>query len=204
MDTFELKKEQLKLAQKISLQDGFGRIKTVGGAEAIGIPKKLIASVVVCSYPELKPLEQKTYVLPEPLPYHPGFEAYSEMPALIEACNLLEQEPDVLLVKGTGILHPRKLGLASHLGLALNKPTVGVTDKLPFGKVENGRVIVAGEILGFEVRTREYSKPIYVSPGHLISLGSALKLVKDTLVYPHKMPEPLHLAHKVGKKRSEA
>lgn len=202
MDVIELKREQLKLAPKISLNDGFNKIKTLGGAECVQMGSKLLASVVVCEFPSLKFKEKKTYLLDNPLPYRPGFLAYREMPAIIEAYNQLEEEPNVLLVKGPGVLHPLKIGLASHLGLVLNKPTIGVQDKLFVGKVEKGKVIVDNEILGFEITTKNFSNPLYVSPGHLISLGSVLNTIPKTIVFPHKLPEPLHLAHKIARKKA--
>lgn len=201
MDTFELKKEQYRLAQKVVVNDDFPSIKTVGGAECVASGNNILAIVVVCEFPSMKLIEKKTYLLHDPLPYKPGFVAYREMPALIEAYNLLENEPDVLIVKGTGILHPRKIGLASHLGLALNKATIAVTDKMFRVKVENGKIFQGADIVGFEVITREHARPLYISPGHLVSLGSTLDIIKKSLCPPHKMPEPLHLAHKYGKKK---
>ncbi len=203
MDLLELKKEQRKLAAKISLQDGVSRPKTLGGIDCVSVGEKLLACVVVCEFPSLTLLEWKTYLLEAPLPYVPGFQAYREMPAMLEAYNLLEQEPDILLVSGAGIAHPRKLGLASHLGLALNKPTIGITESLLVGKVELGKIILTNEIVGFEIKTREHAKAIYVSPGHLVSLGMALNLISKTIRFPHKMPEPLHLAHKLGRKMAK-
>ncbi|MFH1276048.1 MAG: endonuclease V [Candidatus Woesearchaeota archaeon] len=201
MDTFELKKEQSRLARKIVLNDDFDKVKTIGGAVCVVSGNDLIASVVVCEFPSMKFIEKKTYSLPDPLPYQPGFSAYREMPALIEAYNLLEEEPDVLIIRGSGVLHPRRIGLASHLGLALNKPTIGVTEKLIIGRVENGKIFLGPDVCGFEVKTREHSKPVYISPGHLMSLGSCLHIIKESIQYPHKMPEPLHLAQKIGKKK---
>ncbi len=200
MDTFELKKEQLKLAAKISLIDNFGNINKVAGISSLVTGDKILACVILCQYPSFKVLEKQTYLLTNPLPYQPGFSAYREMPAMIEAYNLLEDEPDLILVKGTGINHPRKIGLASHLGLALNKPTIGVSEKSTFGLIEKGKVILNNEIVGFEVRTREFSNPIYISPGHQITLGSTLDLITKMVQYPHKLPEPVHLAQKIGKK----
>ncbi len=122
------------------------------------------------------------------------------MPAIIEAYNQLEQEPDLLLIYGTGILHPRGLGMASHLGLALNKSTIGITTWLPYGIVEKGKVIVDAEVKGFEVITKEHANPLYISPGHLISVGSALHLIPSMICFPHKLPEPLHIAQRAVKK----
>lgn len=202
MDTLELKKEQFRLAHKIILRDDFSIVKKIAGIDTLPIPpNQLLAGVIVCEFPSLKIIEQKTYLLHDPLPYQPGFQAYRDMPAMIEAYNLLEQEPDVILVKGEGILHPRKMGVASQLGLMLNKSTIGITPKLNLGKVEQGKIFFNNEICGFEVKTREHANPVYVSPGHLVSLGSALDIVSKTIVYPHKLPEPLHLAHKMMRKK---
>lgn len=203
MDIFELKKEQLKLKEKIEVRDGFDKIKLIAGADCYPLNHKLIACVTVCEYPSLKLIETKTYLLNDPLPYLSGFLAYREMPAIIEAFNQLDNEPDLILVKGAGIAHPRKIGMASHLGLVLNKPTIGLTQKLLVGKVEQGKIILDNEIVGFEIKTREHANPIYVSPGHLVSLGSALNMIKETIIPPHKMPEPLHLARKFSKKEGK-
>lgn len=200
MDIFELKKEQQKLVSKIVLRDAFTKIKTIGGAECLSLGDKLLASVVVCEYPSMKVLEHKTYLLFDPLPYRPEYEAYREMPALIEAYNLLEQEPDLLLVKGSGIAHPRGIGVASHLGLALNKSTIGISNKLSLGTVRGGKIIIGTNLVGFVIKTRKHSNPVYASPGHLVSLGTVLSVVQECIRYPHKLPEPLHLSHKLAKK----
>lgn len=201
MDTLELRREQQRLSQKIVLRDGFEEIKTIAGIDTQIVGNKLLACVVVCEYPSLKVIESQTYTLNSPLPYKPGFQAYREMPAMIEAYNKLSQEADVILVKGEGILHPRRMGVASHLGLSLNQATIGITSSLTLGKVNEGKIIYDNEVCGFEITTREHANPVYISPGHLIALGSILEIVTKTLRYPHKMPEPLHLAHKILKKK---
>jgi deoxyribonuclease V len=203
MDTFKLKREQLKLAPKIKLQDSFSKVTLIAGIESIHFQNRIMASVVVCKFPSMEVIEKKTYVLDDPLPYRPGFQAYREMPAMIEAINLLDNDPDVLIILGNGIAHPRKIGLASHLGLSLNKPTIGVIEKLQYGKIVNGKIINNNEFVGFEVKTREHAKPIYISPGHQITLGSTINIIKESIRFPHKMPEPIHLAHKIGIKKTK-
>ncbi len=203
MDLLEIKQEQQKLARRVQVRDGFDSIKTIGGAACSARGDELIAVVVVCSLPDLKVIEKKSYVLPNPLPFRMGFSAYREMPAIIEAYNQLEQEPDILLVKGAGIAHPRNFGIASHTGLVLNTPTIGVTDKLLFGNVNEGKILINANMVGFEVTTREYSNPIYVSPGHLVSLGACLNIISKTIQLPHKIPEPLHIALKIAKKKAK-
>lgn len=203
MDLLELKKEQRKLSEKIVLKDTFTKIKTIGGVDCAQDKNKLLACAVVCEFPSLKLLEKQTAILSDPLPYRPGFLAYREMPALIEAFNRLETEPDLILVDGSGILHPRKLGMASHLGLALNKPTIGVTKTFFVGKIDKGKIYLDNELSGFEIRTRNHANPLYVSPGHLVSLGTCLNIIQQSLKPPHKLPEPLHLAHRLAKKEME-
>ncbi len=201
MDLLELKKEQYKLARKVILRDNFNKIETIAGVDCIAKGNDILAVVVVCKFPSLEFKEKKSYLLSSPLPYRAGYESYRYMPAMLEAINLLDEEPDVFLVNGSGVLHPRGLGLASHLGLSLNASCIGVTDKLVMGQIDNGKVLVRGELTGFEVTTREHSRPIYVSPGNLVSLGTCLNVIKQTVSPPHKMPEPLHLAHKIARKK---
>lgn len=203
MDTFELKREQSRLARKIVLNDLFSKVKTVGGADCVISENKIIAVVVVCKFPSMELIEKKTYTLSNPVPYKAGYQSYRDMPAVIEAYNQLDEEPDVLFVKGFGINHPRKFGMASHLGISLNKSTIGVAQKNIVGKVEKGKLIFNNEIVGFEVMTKEHANPVYVSPGHGITLGSSLDIVSKTIFPPHKMPEPLHIAHKIAKKKSK-
>jgi len=203
MDFEELKKEQLKLAQKIVLRDDFTTVKTVGGAECVQHGDEIVACVVVCEYPSMNLKEKKVYTLHNPFPYRHWFEAYRELPAIVEAFNMLDEEPDILIVKGNGILHPRKIGIASHVGLILNKPTIGISEKCLLGTVENGKVLLDGNVVGFEIKTREHALPLYVSPGNLISLGSVLTIMPHTIQFPHKMPEPLHIARKVAKKKTK-
>jgi len=200
MDILELKKEQYKLAEKIVIQDTFNKIKTIGGIDCLAFQNKIIAGVVVCEFPSMKIIEFKTAEIPDPLPYIPNYQAYREMPAMIEAFNQLDVEPDILLVDGCGILHPRKCGMASHLGLALNKSTIGVSQKLTVGRKENSKIYLGYDLVGFEVVTKEHANPLYVSPGHLVSLGTALKTIQQSILPPHKLPEPIHLANKMIKK----
>ncbi len=203
MDIFEFKREQQRLANKVQLEDGFSTVKRVGGATCMVVGKNLLACVVVCELPSFTVVDKAFYLLHDPLPFQAGFSAYREMPGLIEAYNQLSIEPDVLFVEGEGIAHPRGLGMASHLGVVLRVPTIGVVDRLHCGQVNEGKVLVLGEVRGFEVVTREFAKPVYVSPGHLVSLGSALRLVSEMIQYPHKMPEPIHIANKLARKMKE-
>lgn len=201
LDTFELKREQHRLSRRVLLRDNFDKIKTIGGTECIAMGDKLLAVVTLLEFPSLKLIEKQTYLLDQPLPYKIGFQAYREMPAIIEAFNKLENEPDVLLVKGMGINHPRKFGIASHLGIALNIATIGIIAKSTTGKVEKGKIMLNNDLVGFEIKTKEHANPVYASPGSNITLGSVLDVVSKSINFPHKLPEPMHIAHKIAKKK---
>src|SRR3989344_8183617 len=121
MDLIEFKKEQIKLAPRVVLRDGFGKLNSIGGVDCVPCGTGLLACVVVCTFPSLQLKEKKTFLLSNPLPYAQGFIAYRELPAIVEAFNLLDEEPDLLLVDGAWIMHQRRFDLASHLGLVLNK-----------------------------------------------------------------------------------
>ena len=191
----KLKEEQLKLAKEVILKDSFSKVNLIGGCDQAFVNDDIISGVVVCDK-DMEIVEKKYAIVKAKIPYVPGFLFYREGPAIIEAFNKIEKKPDVLLVDGNGILHPRKLGLASQLGILLNIPTIGITKNLMCGNVREGKVYVDKEVRGFESKTREYARHIYVSPGHKISLGKSLDIVKSCLKHPHKLPEPLYLAHR--------
>ncbi len=191
----KLKKEQLKLAKKIILKDSFDEIKLIGGCDQAFYENKIISMVIVFDN-NGKLIEKKYAIKDVTIPYVPGFLAYREMPAILEAFNKLENKPDILLCDCNGILHPRKIGMASHLGLILEVPTIGVAKNKLLGVIdEDKKIIYNDHVLGFEIGTKEHAKPIYVSPGHMISMKSSEKIVKEWLK-GHKTPEPLHVAHK--------
>ena len=101
-----------------------------------------------------------------------------------------------MIFDGNGILHPRKFGMASHMGVLLDITSIGIAKKLMIGDVKGNRVYVDKELRGEIIATREHSKPIYVSPGNKISLKTSVEIVKNCIKTPHKLPEPLHLAHR--------
>ena len=206
MDNFnveELKKEQIKLAKKIVSKDKFKKIETVAGFGRAFAGNKIILTMVVFDFKTLKLIESKHSVSDLKFPYIPGLLSYRESPGLVDVYNKLENEPDIILIPAHGVLHPRKLGMASHIGLLLDKPTIGIAKNLVCGEVINGKVYFENELLGMEFKTKKYSKPIYISVGHKISLKTTLNIVKKMTREPHKMPEPSHEANKLAKKLEE-
>lgn len=162
------------------------------------------AGFVTLSYPTLAPKDESVVRRPINFPYIPGLLSFREIPMLVHAWKGLKKKPDLLFVDGVGIAHPRRLGIASHLGLVLGIPTIGCAKSVLTGVYEEPnnepgsrsplRDPRSGEVLGFALRTKRNVRPMFVSPGHLVGLEQSLDLVLDC-VRRHRLPEPTRLAH---------
>jgi deoxyribonuclease V len=193
--------EQRKLSSKIVLKDDVGEIKTIGGAEAYYVGTRMVACAVVC---DASTLEIKEKAFAEGIvdgKFVPEFRAYREGPLLGEALSSLGLKPDVIMFSGEGVMHPRKCGLASHLGVMFDIPSIGISKEAWWGEKKGDDVFLDKEKVASLVRTRDHANPIVVSPGHRVSLQKAVELVKTCIREPHKMPEPVHLAHKYAKRK---
>lgn len=203
MDINKLKEDQIRLSKKIILKDDFEKIEKIAGCDIAQKGDGLAAAIVVCDYKTLQVLEKQYAIATATMPYIPEFLGFRECPALIECYSKLTIEPDILIFDGNGILHPRRFGAASQLGLSMDKPTIGVAKSLLCGEVKDDEIFLDGKKSGFELKTKEFSKPIYVSPGHKITLKTAVEIVKALIRPPHKLPEPLHLAHRYAEEMKE-
>lgn len=162
-------------------------------------------AVVILSYPDLKPVEQATVERDVSFPYIPGLLSFREIPVLLPAFAKLRSRPDLLIVDGQGMAHPRRIGIASHLGLLLDLPSIGCAKSRLTGVAERlneeqGSIAWLAdrtEIVGAAVRTRANIKPVYVSIGHKISLDAAIRWVL-LLVRGFRLPEPTRLAHQAA------
>ena len=192
----KLKEEQLKLAKKVISSDFFGKIGLIAGVDCAYGKDDIISTVVVCDYKTMEVKEKVFSVSKAGIPYLGGFLAYREGPAISKAYAKLENQPDIMIFDGNGMLHTRRFGIASHMGILLDKPSIGVAKQLMLGEVKGNVVYVDKEARAELVVTREHARPIYVSPGHKISLKTSVEIVQHCLRFPHKLPEPLHLAHK--------
>lgn len=189
------------------LPGDLGPVRTVAGVD-VGFEDEgqtTRAAVSVLSFPDLKQLEQRVARLPTQFPYVPGLLSFREVPAVLAALDQFSTLPDLLLCDGQGTAHPRRFGIACHIGLLLNRPTIGVGKSLLVGSHgavpdEKGAWVPLqhkGETIGAVVRTRVGTKPLYISPGHRISLNTAIDYVlRCTTKY--RLPETTRAAHKLA------
>lgn len=199
----QLENEQRTLAKQLKLKVkdciNINTINTIAGCDCTFVPYQIIASIVVVDM-NMQSIEEKFAISDAKFPYIPGFLAYRELPAMLKCYEKLESSPDVFIVSGNGILHPRGLGIASHFGLVIQKPTIGIAKNLFLGEVKGSKIYVNSKVMAESLVTRAGSKPIFISQGNMILLEDAVKLVKLCMRKPHKMPEPLALAHMYGRK----
>jgi len=193
---------QKDLAKKVKLHWEERRINFIAGFDAAyKNDKKIIGSCAVLSFPQLNLVEEKIIIKEINFPYIPSFLAFRELPVFLELFKLLKNSPDLIIIDGNGIAHPRKAGLATHFGILLNIPAIGCA-KNPFYPVkepppQRGSYAFMrnekGEIVGVALRTQEKVKPVYVSPGHLINLEKSIEFILNCSIY--RIPEPLRKAH---------
>jgi len=162
----------------------------------------MYAAVVVLEWPSLNVVEEVTAEQQAAFPYIPGLLSFREMPALLAAFEKLRAKPDVIICDGHGVAHPRGFGIASHLGVLLDVPTIGCAKKRLVGEhaepsVEKGSrtpLRLDGRTIGTVLRTRSKVRPVFVSVGHRIGLPSAVRVVLEAAVR-YRVPEPTRLAH---------
>ncbi|HSC79930.1 MAG TPA: deoxyribonuclease V [Chitinolyticbacter sp.] len=196
---------QRRLAEQVVLQPLAGPVRTVAGVDVSSEwhGSLLSAAVVVFRYPELTVLETAYAEHESAFPYVPGFLSFREIPALLKAFAQLRQVPDVLFVDGQGITHPRRLGIAAHLGVLLDLPAVGVAKSNLYGRWqtpqqpgEHTPILdpASGEVLGAALKSKARSLPILISAGHLITHQEALTLVQSML-QGYRLPITTRAAH---------
>jgi len=201
---FEVRRARLAqrmIAERVVEEDELPlRIELAGGVDLSYVGGMAIAAAVVVDVHTLKPVSKASAVLNVKFPYIPTLLAFREAGPMIVAVRKLSVRPHVLFVDGNGRLHPYKAGLACHVGLALDMPTIGVAKRLLCGELGEWRgfeapVLLEGEVIGMALRAGRGVKPIYVSVGHKISLRTAVRLTRKFTRRGAKLPEPLRLAH---------
>jgi len=198
---------QQKLSPEVITEDRLGTVNYVAGVD-VGFEESgsiSRAAVAVLSFPELELKESAIARRPTTFPYVPGFLSFREIPAVLDALEKVSITPDLILCDGQGIAHPRRFGLACHLGLLADVPTIGVAKSWligQYGELPNERgewkpMRHRGEIIGAVLRTRNGVKPVYVSSGHRVSLPTAIDYVlRCTPKY--RLPETTRIADKLA------
>ena len=179
-----------------------GRVRHVAGADVSTQGDRAFATVVVLDFPGLSVVEVQGFEAPLEFPYVPGLLAFREIPSVAGALRKVETVVDAVILDAQGLAHPRRMGLASHIGLFLDVPTVGCAKSLLVGEFEEpgpkkgsaADLVHRGEVVGRIVRTRERVSPVYVSVGNGIDLDSAVKLVLACCTR-YRLPEPTRQAH---------
>jgi deoxyribonuclease V len=227
MKTMKLHKWNLSYSQAIELQKQLaGRVKqiklkkrpkTIAGLDCAFSRdgQKIIAAVVVLRPPEFEPVETTSATRKVTFPYIPGLLSFREAPVCIDAVEKLRNEPDLFIIDGQGIAHPRRLGLAAHLGLFFDKPTIGCAKSRLTGQFEEppleksnysllkdkkkDKQTTKDEVIGAVVRTRNNVKPVFVSVGNKCLLNDAIEIVLACAI-KYRLPEPTRLAHQLVSK----
>jgi deoxyribonuclease V len=195
---------QENLRNRIILQKTFSEVKTIGGGDVAYSEDRnfLFAAIVVLSFPKMETIDSATAQGEIHFPYIPGLFSFREGPILIKAFKKLKLKPDVMIFEGQGIAHPRGIGLASHMGLWLDLPSIGCA-KTPLlndfacpGPSKGSFELIRkeGKEVGAVLRTKDKVKPLFISPGHRIDLPTSIQLILDTC-QGYRTPEPLRKAH---------
>jgi len=205
--------EAITLQKRLAVQARFddlldvNAIHTVAGVDVSVQENISQAAVVILSYPALQVIETVTHRMPTPFPYIPGLLTFREGPVLEQAFLQLQTEPDVFIFDGMGRIHPRQMGIATHMGLWLDRPTVGCGKTMFVGDyVEpppeagtSAPLLYHGQQIGAILRTRAKVKPVFISVGHRANLTSAVELIlRCTTRY--RLPEPIRAAHNAAGK----
>ena len=195
---------QNRLRENISLLTENKNITTIAGAD-ISHNKDtdiVYAGIVILSYPNMQVLSYSLVIDKTNFPYIPGYLGFREVPALIKAWEQIPQKPDLIVLDGQGITHPRRMGIASHFGLLTNSPAIGCAKNMLYGKYSplglekysNSPIINNNEKLGYALRTKDNVKPVFISPGHKVSVEDSLEFITPCIL-KHRIPEPTRIAH---------
>jgi deoxyribonuclease V len=199
---------QKDLSSQIILRKTFSKVRTVGGGDVAYSKNKalLFGAIVILSFPQMETLDIATDLGKLSFPYIPGLLSFREGPILIKIFQKLKVKPDVIIFDGQGVAHPRGIGLASHLGLWFDLPSIGCA-KTPlldefvspgFSKGSFEAIQREGKEVGAVLRTKDKVKPLFVSPGHRIDLTTSIQLILASC-QGFRIPEPLRQAHQLAR-----
>lgn len=197
---------QHELREKVNIKERTLNIATIGGADiSLNLYSTTIyAGIILLSFPKLQPIAYSLVKSETRFPYVPGYLAFREVPALVKVWEQMQQKPDVLVVDGHGIAHPRRMGIATHFGVATGQASMGCAKNMLTGKfeepaIEQGAatpILDKGEQIGYALRSKSKTAPVYILPGHLFGMQNSLDLIKQC-TGKYRIPEPTRLAHEL-------
>ena len=199
---------QKEMAEKVLLQDDLPKnLQYIGGMDVSNTPfdpaQMIFGAMIVCSYPSLSLVQTTAQAVKQTVPYIPGLLGFREVPTLMQAYEQASIIPDLIMVDGHGVSHPRGLGVASHVGVLLDIPTIGVAKSIlvgtpagPLAEAVGSTVplVWKGKEIAMMVRTKKRCNPVIISAGHKITLATATQLVLSCLT-KYRLPEPTRYAH---------
>lgn len=198
---------QQRLRTQVQRTNGFAleSLRTVAGVDA-AYREGGRAAVVVLSYPDMEPLEEEVATRETVFPYVPGLLSFREAPQVLDALEKLQTRPDLFIFDGQGYAHPRRLGLAAHLGVYLDMPSIGCAKSRLVGRYaapgpnmgDRSPLVDHGEVIGTVLRTKPRTNPLFISVGHKIDLETAVEVVLRCL-RGYRLPEPTRLADRLSK-----
>jgi deoxyribonuclease V len=192
-----LRLKQINMSKKVNINDDFDDFETVAGFD-IAYPKNdyddCCCGCVVMDYKTKEIIEEKTVFAKIFFPYIPTYLSFRELPLIKKLMKILDTKPSVIMLDGNGLIHPLGIGLASHIGVSMNISSIGVAKNLLCGKLEGNSVKLDDKRVGYALfSSNRIKNPVYVSPGHNISINTSLEIVQNLCKY--KYPEPLRQAH---------
>lgn len=197
-------KIQNEMKNLVKIESLSAQIRYIAGADVSFDKGSNIAyvGIVVFKFPEFKEVERSLSITEVTFPYIPGLLSFRESPALIKSWEKIKIIPDVVVIDGQGIAHPRRFGIASHFGVLIDKPTIGCAKSLLVGRYKEpdqkagsySYLYDSGEIVGVALRTRDYAQPVFVSIGHKITLDESIKIIMQS-IRGYRIPEPTRRAH---------
>ena len=197
---------QNQLLEKINVNERELNITTIAGADiSLNLYSTTIyAGIILLSFPRLVPLAYALVKSETDFPYVPGYLAFREVPALVKAWELFPVKPDITVIDGHGIAHPRRMGIATHFGIVTGQPSMGCAKNILCGKYEEpalhqhaySTIIHRQENIGYAYRSKNKTAPVYISPGHLIGIQNSLEVIRQC-TGKYRIPEPTRLAHEL-------
>lgn len=197
---------QKDLRENLNVTERELNITTIGGADiSLNLYSTTIyAGIIVLSFPRLIPIAYSLVKAETRFPYVPGYLAFREVPALVKVWEQLKIKPDVLVVDGHGIAHPRRMGIAAHFGSLTSQPSMGCAKNILFGKFEEPSLLQNSyspiydkqEQIGYAFRSKAKTAPVFISPGHLLGMNNSLQIIQQC-TGKYRIPEPTRLAHEL-------